>query len=124
MKLFLMRFLFFIVRVIITTIVVVFIAHIIPGLEVKDLTDTIFFGLILGVVNSIVRPILTLLTLPITIFTLGTFLLVINVFTFWLASEISYGVHIHTFMGAFWGGLIIWVTGILTNRLIWDVDTY
>jgi putative membrane protein len=116
--------LLFIVRIIITTIVVVAIAHVLPGLEVKDTLDAIFFGLILGIINAVVRPILTLLTLPITIFTLGLFLLVINAFTFWLASEISYGVHIHSFWGAFWGGLIIWVTGILTNRLIWNREVY
>ncbi|MCB1085226.1 MAG: phage holin family protein [Chlamydiia bacterium] len=114
----------FIARVIITTIVVLICAHTLPGLEVKDNLDALFFGIILAVINSIIRPILTLLTLPITIFTLGLFLLVINGFTFWLASEISYGVHITTFWGAFWGGLIIWVTGIFTNRLIWSPKTY
>ncbi|MCB1107913.1 MAG: phage holin family protein [Chlamydiia bacterium] len=114
----------FIVRVIITLIVVLLCAHFLPGLYVKDTTDAIFFGLILAVINSSVRPVLTLLTLPISIFTLGLFLLVINAFTFWLASEISYGVHISTFWGAFWGGAIIWVTGIFTNRLIWSRRTY
>ena len=112
------------VRVLITTAVVVLIAHILPGLEVKNLTDTIFFGLILGVLNAVVRPILTFLTLPITIITLGLFTLAINAFTFWLASEIAYGVHITSWWGAFWGGLIIWVTGLVTNRLIWKVDLY
>jgi len=116
--------LLFIVRIILTTVVVVATAHLLPGLEVKNTLDALFFGLILGVINAVVRPILTLLTLPITIFTLGLFLLVINAFTFWLASEISYGVHIHSFLGAFWGGLIVWVTGILTNRLIWNRDVY
>jgi putative membrane protein len=114
----------FIVRVIVTTIVVLICAHYLPGLIVKDNFDAVMFGLILAIINSVVRPILTLLTLPITIFTLGLFLLVINGFTFWLASEISYGVHIATFWGAFWGGFIIWVTGIFTNRLIWTSKTY
>lgn len=114
----------FLVRLIITTIVVVAISHVIPGLEVKNYPDAIMFGLILGIVNAVVRPILLLLTLPITIFTLGLFLLAINGFTFWLASEVSYGVHIHTFWAAFWGGLIICITGVLTNRLIWSTDMY
>lgn len=114
----------FIVRVIVTTIVVLICAHLLPGLIVKNNLDAVMFGIILAIINSIVRPILTLLTLPITIFTLGLFLLVINGFTFWLASELSYGVHIATFWGAFWGGLIIWATGIFTNRLIWSRKTY
>lgn len=114
----------FIVRIILTTIVVVATAHLIPGLEVKDVLDVIFLGLILGVINAIVRPILTFLTLPVTILTLGLFLLVINAFTFWLASEIAYGVSITSFWGAFWGGTIVWATGLLTNRLIWKRDVY
>ncbi len=114
----------FLVRIVITTIVVVAVSHILPGLIVKDTVDAIFFGLILGVINSVVRPVLVLLTLPVTIMTLGLFCLVINVFTFWLASEVSYGVHIADFWGAFWGGAIIWVTGVTTNRLIWDSHAY
>lgn len=112
----------FFVRIIITAVVVIGAAHLIPGLEVKNTTDAIFFGLIVGVVNATVRPLLILFTLPITIFSLGLFLLVINTFTFWLAGEISYGVHIHTVMAAFWGGLITWMTALITNRLLWDAD--
>ncbi len=114
----------FIIRILLTTVIVVATAHLLPGLEVKNTLDALMFGLIVGLINAIMRPILTLLTLPITIFTLGLFLLVINTFTFWLASEISYGVHIRSFWGAFWGGLIVWITGLLTNRLIWNRDIY
>ncbi|MCP5509800.1 MAG: phage holin family protein [Chlamydiales bacterium] len=110
----------FVARLVITTGVIVACAHIIPGLEVKDLSDTLFFGLILGLVNSIIRPVLVFLTLPINIITLGLFSLVINAFTFWLASEIAYGIHITSIWGALMGGGIIWVTGILTNRFIWE----
>ncbi len=110
----------FLARLVITTGVIVACAHIIPGLQITDLTDTIFFGLILGLVNSIIRPVLVFLTLPINIITLGLFSLVINAFTFWLASEITYGVHITTIWGALIGGGIIWVTGLLTNRFIWE----
>ena len=112
----------FLVRVVVTTVVILLSAHLLPGLYIKDHLDAVLFGLILAIINSSVRPVLTLLTLPISIFTLGLFLLVINAFTFWLASEISYGVHISTFWGAFWGGAIIWVTGIFSNRLIWGSE--
>ncbi len=111
--------LLFLLRLIITTGIIVACAHIIPGLQVKNLTDTIFFGLILGLVNAIIRPVLVFLTLPINIITLGLFTLVINAFTFWLASEISYGVVITSIWGAVVGGGIIWVTGLLTNRFLW-----
>ena len=110
----------FFARLVITTVVIVACAHIIPGLQVKDLMDTIFFGLILGLVNSSIRPILVFLTLPISIITLGLFSLVINAFTFWLASEIAYGVYVASIWGAVIGGAIVWVTGLLTNRFIWE----
>ena len=112
--------LLFIVRIIITTAVVLAVSHMIPGLEVKNTFDALLFGFILGVINSVVRPILTLLTLPITLLTLGLFLLLINAFTFWLASELSYGVHIASLKAALWGGGAIWFTGLFTNRLIWE----
>ena len=114
----------FLIRLFVTAVVVVLIAHVLPGLEVKNTWDTICFGLILGVLNAIVRPILIFLVLPITILTMGLFLLVINAFLFWLASEIAYGVHIYSFWGALLGGLIVWITGIITNRLIWNKTTY
>lgn len=114
----------FIIRIIVTTIVVLLCAHLLPGLHVKDNLDAVFFGIILAVINSSVRPILIFLTLPITIFTLGLFLFIINAFTFWLAGEISYGVHITTIWGALWGGAIIWITGIFSNRLIWNHKAY
>ena len=104
----------------ITTAVILLCAHIIPGLEVVDYVDLIFFGLILGIVNAVIRPVLVFLTLPINIITLGLFSLVINAFTFWLASEITYGIHITSIWGAVVGGGIIWITGLVTNRFIWE----
>ena len=112
----------FLARLFITTVVVVLTAHLIPGLIIKNLHDAIFFGLILGLINAFIRPIITFLTLPVNLLTLGLFSLVINGFTFWLASKISYGVYITSFWGAFWGGAIIWITGIVTNRLIWSSE--
>lgn len=114
--------LFFLLRLILTTLVVIVSSYFIPELRIKNLTDGIIFGLIVGLVNAIVRPILIFITLPINFFTLGLFTLVINIFTYWLASEISYGVHILNFWGAFWGGLVVWITGLLTNRYLWKKE--
>ncbi|MBP9842229.1 MAG: phage holin family protein [Simkaniaceae bacterium] len=111
---------YFLLRLLITAVVVVATAHVIPDLEIKNLPDTILFGLIVGIVNAVIRPIIVILTIPITVFTLGLFLLVVNAFTFWLASLISLGVQITAWEGAFWGGLIVWLTGILVNRFIWE----
>ena len=107
------------IRVLITTCVILLIAHYVPGLEVGGFWDAVLFGLILGFINAIIRPILVFLTLPISVMTLGLFLLVINGFTFWLAAEISYGVKLQSFDAALIGGIVIWLTGIVTNRFVW-----
>lgn len=117
-------FMLLIFRFVITLLIVMTIWHTIPGFTIENLRDAFIFSFVLSAINSIVRPLLVLLTLPITILTLGLFTLVINVFTFWLASELSVGVAIHTFSAAFWGGLIVWITGFFTNRYIWHVNIY
>lgn len=111
-------------RFIITFIIVMLIAHNVTGFEINDYTDAVFFAIILSAVNALVRPVLTLLTLPISILTLGLFSLVINTFTFWLAAEISYGIHITTWEAACWGGFFMWLTGIITNRFIWHTNLH
>jgi putative membrane protein len=108
-----------VIRILITTCVILMMAHVIPGLEVPSFFDALIFGLVLGVINAIIRPILVFLTLPISLVTLGLFLLVINGFTFWLAAEISYGIKLQSFDAALLGGIIIWITGMVTNRFIW-----
>ena len=108
----------------ITLAIVLAIWHALPGFVIDNVYEAFFFAVVLSAVNSLVRPVLLLLTLPITILTLGLFTLVINVFTFWFASQLSYGVYVETFSAAFWGGLIVWLTGFITNRYIWRVNIY
>lgn len=114
---------FFFLRLFITTVAVVLSAHYIPGLIINDLTDAIFFGLLLGLINAFIRPIISFLTFPINILTLGLFSLVINAFTYWLASKVAYGVEITDLWGALWGGGVIWIVSIITNLLIKDRRT-
>ncbi|MDN3505190.1 MAG: phage holin family protein [Rhabdochlamydiaceae bacterium] len=114
----------FLLRLLVTTVVIVITAHVIPGLIVPDFIDALIFGVILGVINSVIRPILVFLTLPISVVTLGLFTLVINGFTFWLAATISYGVHVTTVEAAVIGGCIIWVTSLFTNRFIWKTGGF
>ena len=114
----------FLIRLLVTTVVIIITAHVIPGLVVPSFWDAFFFGVILGLINAIIRPILIFLTLPISVVTLGLFTLVINGFTFWLAGEISYGVRIENIEAAFIGGVIIWLTGLFTNRFIWKKGSF
>jgi len=75
-------------------------------------------GLLLGVVNAIVRPFALLLSLPALLLTLGLFLLVINAATLGLTAFFLHGFHVHGFSAAFWGALIVSVVGWIGARLI------
>lgn len=103
---------------IVNSLVIFGVAHLIPGIVIENMFAALFFAFILGIINTIIRPILMILTLPISIITLGIFTLVVNAFTFWLASVVSFGVEIQTFAAAFWGGLIVWIVTWITNNML------
>ncbi len=94
-------------------------SRIIPGVRVAGLESLLAAGLLLGLINALVRPILILLTLPFTIVTLGLFLLAVNGFTVWLATVFLHGVHIHSPLDAILASIIIsltsWAAGIVTG---------
>jgi putative membrane protein len=74
--------------------------------------------LVLGLLNAIIRPIITILTLPVTILTLGLFSLVVNALMMWIASTIVKGFEVHGFWPAFWAALIMSFVGWFTNSLL------
>ena len=80
---------------------------------------------IFGVVNAIIRPILTILTLPAVILTFGLFILVINAallgLTAWVTSGTSLGFHVDSFWAAFFGGLIIAIASMVLRSIIKSV---
>lgn len=84
----------------------------------------IVMGLILGLINAIIRPVLKLLTCPLIIVTLGLFTLVINALTlqlaFWLGQQLGLGFYADGFWPAFWGALIISVVSFVLNLLLKD----
>lgn len=67
-----------IIRLLLTAVAVVILSKVLPGVEVAGFTSAIFVAILLGILNAFLKPILILLTLPITILSLGLFLLVIN----------------------------------------------
>jgi putative membrane protein len=73
---------------------------------------------LLGVVNTILRPILVLLTLPITLFTLGLFLLIINGLMLWLVSVLVGGFHVNGFWGAVLGSILISIVSWILSWFI------
>jgi putative membrane protein len=79
----------------------------VPGVSIDSPSTLILAGLLLGIANSIVRPIAIVLTLPMTIVTLGLFLLVINAGMVGLVAWILPGMHVSGFWAAFWAALIV-----------------
>lgn len=94
-------------------------ASLIRGIRIESIGMGILAAGILGVVNAVIRPIVLLLTLPITILTLGLFTLVINALMLLLVSNLVPGLVIEGFRAAFWGGLIVslvsWVLNIFVG---------
>ena len=91
---------------------------IVPGVHVDSFYSALIAALVLGIVNALLRPLLILLTLPITILTLGLFTLVINALLLWLVSTVVKGFTIDGFWAAFLASLVLWVMSWLTNSLL------
>jgi putative membrane protein len=79
----------------------------VPGVYIEGPSTLLLAGVLLGVVNSIVRPIAVLLTLPMTIITLGLFLLVINAGMVALVAWMLPGMHLAGFGAAFWTSILV-----------------
>ena len=80
---------------------------VLPGVEVTSPTALAVAALVLGVVNAVVKPVLVLLTLPITVVTLGLFYLVVNGVAFWLAAGLVPGFEVRSLLWAMLGALIV-----------------
>ena len=94
------------------------VAYILPGITVSSFGSALVAALVIGLLNTLVRPVLVLLTLPITIVTLGLFLLVINALVFWFAGSILNGFHVSGFWWAMLGALVYSVIASLLSRLV------
>lgn len=92
----------------------------VPGVYVRSFPVAFIAAIVLGLVNALIRPLLQILSLPITILTLGIFALVINALMFWLASKIAPGFEVVGFSAAFWGALVFSIVSWLTNGLIME----
>ena len=78
----------------------------------EELGTLLLAGLVLGIVNFLVRPLVILLTLPAVILTLGIFLLLINALMLWLTSKIVSGFHVGGFWSTVGGALILWLVNM------------
>ena len=106
-------------RLAVTALAVGLAAAIFPGLvRVEDVGAAILFALVLGVLNALVRPMLLLLTCPLTLLTLGLFVIVVNAVVFWLATLLPVGVHAEGFGGALVGALTVSIVSLIASRFL------
>ncbi len=96
----------------------VLLPYVLPGITVSSFGSALVTALVLGLINTIIRPILVLLTLPITLLTLGIFILVINALLFWMVASFVPGFQVQGFWAAFWGAILYSIISTLVSWLI------
>jgi putative membrane protein len=93
------------------------VAYIYPGVVVGSFGAAMMAAFVIGLFNMVLRPVLVLLTLPVTLITLGLFLFVINALMFWAASGVLEGFHVRGFGAALLGSLIYSVFGLVIDSV-------
>lgn len=103
---------------ILNAVALLVVAYVLPGITVASFGSALIAALVLGLLNTLVKPVLILLTLPITVVTLGLFLLVLNALVFWFAGSILKGFHVEGFWWAVIGAIVYsLVSGFLSGLL-------
>lgn len=105
-------------RWLINALVLLAMPYILRWVYVDNFWTALIVALVLGLLNTFIRPILLLLTLPITLLTLGLFALVINGFTFWLAAQFVPGFYVSGFWAAFFAALLYSIITAFANKLV------
>jgi putative membrane protein len=108
----------FIIRVLIVAAGLWVASKLVPGITIADGWTLLWAALVLGIVNAVVRPVVVVLTLPLTILTLGLFLLVINAAMLSLVAWMLDGMTVDGFWSAFFGAIVVSITGWIAAGFI------
>jgi putative membrane protein len=96
----------------------VVVAYAVPGIAVASFTSALIAALILGLVNAVIRPILVVLTLPVTIITLGLFIFVINALLFWFVGSFVKGFEVQGFLAGLIGSILFSIVAWALSALV------
>ncbi len=102
----------------VSAMVIFSVAYVLPGVHIQDFTAALVVALVLGVINALVKPVLSILTLPITIMTLGLFSLVLNALLILLVGSIVPGFKIDGFMWALLFGILLSIVNFVVNNFL------
>ena len=96
------------------------VSYLYSGVQVASFGTALLAAVVIGLLNVLLRPILVLLTLPVTVLTLGLFLFIVNALVFWAASGLMPGFHVNGFLAALLGSLIYSALGLCIDAVISD----
>ena len=99
------------------------VAYLYSGVEVKSFSAALIAALVIGLFNAVLRPVLVILTLPVTIVTVGLFLFVINALMFWAAAGVLDGFYVRGFGAALLGSLLYSVIGLVIESALGGLFT-
>jgi putative membrane protein len=108
----------FVAHLVLTAALLLIVANVVRGVDVRGWGAALLGALALGLVNAIVRPLMLVLTLPLTLLTFGLFLLVINALMLWLVAALVPGIRVRGFGPAFFGALLLTVLNVGVELLI------
>jgi putative membrane protein len=107
----------FLLRILVTSLAAFAAAYLLPGVHIDQYITAIILALVLALLNVVVKPVLIILTLPITLFTLGLFLLVINAVIILIASHFIGGFHVNGFWSALFFSILLSIFTSVLSRL-------
>jgi putative membrane protein len=107
-------------RWIVNAAALLLVAYLYPGVRVESFLAAAIAALGLGLVNAVVRPILVILTFPVTLLTLGLFLFVINALLFWLVATFVPGFYVGGFLAALVGSILYSVITLITSWILFS----
>ena len=107
-------------RWIVNAAALLLVAYLYPGVTVESFFAALIAALVLGLVNAVVRPLLVILTLPVTVLTLGLFIFVINALLFWLVAEIVQGFRVTGFGAALLGSILYSLITLVSSWLLFS----
>jgi putative membrane protein len=108
---------YLLIRWLLNTLALFVVVELVPGFHYRTLVSLAIAALVLGLLNAIVRPILFVLTLPLTIVTLGLFLIVLNAIMLELTSFFAPGFRVDNFVAAIIGAIVLAIISWITNRI-------
>lgn len=108
----------FIARLLISALALILVTYIVPGIAIKGFLTAVIVAFVLGILNAVVRPVLIVLTLPITILTLGLFIFVINAGIFLFVASFVDGFYVSGFWSACIGSILVSVISSIAQKIV------